>query len=173
MENYKMKNDIKKLRDIRDSLFKIRWEINETDKVYSGHLRDANSLLEISSNMIYNYMLEFASINKLDLDDLEEKLKMKNILFGEKEGTNPDLNEVMGINKEIFRHCFLQKHHLPKTILVCVEPYDRYLNDRDYEKAQTEIQKHEDKIIFMIKKAFESKGLSLEDLSEFIKIECY
>lgn len=55
---------------------------------------------------------------------------------------NPDLNQVLGTDEELFKHAFLQKHltKIGDTIVIAIEPYDRDLHHKDMRELLKKIR---------------------------------
>jgi hypothetical protein len=56
---------------------------------------------------------------------------------------NPDLNQVLGTDEELFKHAFLQKHltKIGDIIVIAIEPYDRDLHHKDMRELLKKIRK--------------------------------
>ena len=67
---------------------------------------------------------------------------------------NPNLNQVLGTNIELFNHAWFQlgdDYSLigPEGLLICCEPWDRTLSEKEASKLFSLIRKHETTLLDM------------------------
>jgi len=63
---------------------------------------------------------------------------------------NPNLNNVLGLDEELFKHVWLQKQYMQgSTITLGVEPYDRDLTKKDANEIDKLIKKYKPRLLKM------------------------
>jgi uncharacterized protein YbaA (DUF1428 family) len=61
--------------------------------------------------------------------------------------SNPNLNQVLGENEELFKHAWLQKHLFDNHgMVIALECYDRDLTEKDVTQLKKMIRAREEKL---------------------------